>query len=266
MEITKIDINELYHLGGIASLDVFKNIDYLDSGKLTKMPAILICPGGGYGMVSKRESMPVAIEFLSNEFIPFILTYSVGEQFSYPQQLNEVAASIDYIRKNADEYGVDENRIFLIGFSAGGHLVANIGVEYLNYKEYDAKPNGVCLSYPVISREYGISGGTYDYLLRGLPEEEKEFLCKKLSFNSSDLSNFPPCFIWTTADDDCVLALNSISFVYKLVETGIKCEFHMFPTGRHGLSLGTESINNNEPYLPKIRSWVNMCVDFLKSL
>ena len=155
------------------------------------MPAMVVVPGGGYGMVSKREGLPVAMEYLINGFIPFILTYSVGEEYCYPQQLLELAASVDYIRKNADEFGVDVDKIYVVGFSAGGHLVANLGVEYLELQEkYDAKPNGVCLCYPVISREYGASGWTYENLLRKYNEEEKELLLKKLSFTNSNLTNF----------------------------------------------------------------------------
>ena len=173
MVIKKIDIAKIYNLNSIASLDAFNDLDFLDHGRLEKMPAILICPGGGYGMVSKREGMPVAIDFLANGFVPFILNYSVGKDFSYPTQLNELAASIDYIRNNANDYGIDKNKIYVIGFSAGGHLVANIGVEYLSLDQYDAKPNGICLCYPVISSEYGASGNTYENLLENYSSFEK---------------------------------------------------------------------------------------------
>ncbi len=266
MKVNKIDIASLYNINGKANLEIFKEIDFLDTGKLEGMPAILICPGGGYGMVSKREGLPVATHFLARGFIPFILTYSVGEEYCYPQQLTEVAASIDYIRKNAKEFGVDENKIYLIGFSAGGHLVANIGVEYPDFTEYNAKPNGVCLCYPVISAEYGISGSTYDNLLRKYSNEEKEVLLKKLSFNHRDLSKFPPCFIWTTTNDDCVKAQNSIAFAYALAEAGVNCEFHMYPNGRHGLSVANNIVNGEEDYLAKVSTWIDLCVDFLKSL
>ena len=267
MEIKKINIAEVYNLNGNAFLTAFSDLDYLDHGKIKKQPAMLICPGGGYGMVSKREGTPVAIEFLSHGFTPFVLTYSVGKEFSYPTQLNEVAASIDYIRRNADDLGIDEDKIYLIGFSAGGHLVANIGVEYPELADkYDAMPNGVCLCYPVITSEFGYSGGTYDNLLNNYSKEDKEKLLNKLSFTTRDLSKFPPCFIWTTANDGCVMSQNSIAFVSKLVEAKVKCEFHMYPDGKHGISIGTEAINNNEEYLAIVRTWVKLCVDFFKNL
>lgn len=267
MKIERVNISELYNLGGNAELVGITNLDYLDHGTIEKQPVMLICPGGGYGMVSKREGMPVAVEFLSNGFMPFILNYSVGKNFSYPKQLNELAASIDYLRKNADILNINKDQIYLIGFSAGGHLVANVGVEYLNLVDkYDAKPNGVCLCYPVISSEYGFSGGTYDNLLTNYSLDEKEQLLNKLSFNHSDLSKFPPCFIWTTATDNCVMSQNSISFVSKLVDANVKCEFHMYPEGKHGISIGTEEINNNEDYLYQVRTWVKLCVEFFKKL
>ena len=142
MECKKIDIAKLYDLEGVANLEVFKELEYLDTGRLEKMPAMVVVPGGGYGMVSKREGLPVAIEYLNNGFIPFVLTYSVGEEYCYPQQLLELAASVDYIRKNADDFGVDVDKIYVVGFSAGGHLVANLGAEYLELQDkYNAKPN-----------------------------------------------------------------------------------------------------------------------------
>lgn len=265
MEINKINISKIYNLKGNAVLSLINDLEYLDHGKIEKQPAIVICPGGGYGMVSKREGWPVAVDFLSAGFIPFILNYTVGKGFSYPTQLHELLASVDYIRKNADVLGVDKDKIFLIGFSAGGHLVANAGVEYLNYSEkYDAKPNGVCLCYPVISSEYGASGNTYINLLNDYSEIED--LKEKLSFDRVELSMFPPCFIWTTADDNLVSSVNSISFVSKLISSGVKCEFHLYPTGKHGISTGVNLINNNEPYLLKVRTWINLCIDFFNDL
>lgn len=266
MEISKVDIATLYNLGGVANLTVYKDIDFLDNGKVQNLPAILIVPGGGYGFVSLREGTPVAAEFLAKGFVPFILTYSVREEDCYPQQLNELAASVDYIRKNAYEFGINPDKIYLIGFSAGGHLVANLGVEYPSLTNYDAKPNGVCLSYPVISADYGVSGNTYINLLSKYSGEEKELLLKKLSFTHSDLSLFPPAFIWTTATDDCVMSQNSLVFASKLVEANRKCELHMYPEGRHGLSVANTIVNEELDYLPTVRGWVELCINFFKSL
>ena len=124
----------------------------------------------------------------------------------------------------------------------------------------------MCLSYPVISADFGVSGNTYQNLLSKYSGEEKELLLKKLSFNHSDLSLFPPSFIWTTATDDCVMSQNSLVFASKLVEAKRKCELHMYPVGRHGLSVANTIVNEELDYLPTVRGWVELCINFFKSL
>ena len=87
-----------------------------------KRPAVIIVPGGGYEKVSRREGEPTAMQFIARGFQAFVLNYTVGGEkgASYPEQLFEVAACVDYVRKNAAEYGVNSKEIFVIGFSAGG--------------------------------------------------------------------------------------------------------------------------------------------------
>ena len=95
----------------------------VDGRPFKKRPTILVLPGGGYGFVSDREGEPVARYFNAKGFNCFVLRYTINTgEACFPAPLYQAAKAVEHIRKNADEYNVDENRVFVIGFSAGGHL------------------------------------------------------------------------------------------------------------------------------------------------
>ena len=91
---------------------------------LRKRPSILICPGGGYAGCSQREDEPIALHFLPEGYNVFVLTYSTAPH-RFPAQLLEVAAAMELIYENAEEWGCDTEKIAIMGFSAGGHLSAH---------------------------------------------------------------------------------------------------------------------------------------------
>ena len=270
MKITKINIADHYDLDTEAFITIMQPTDMLDRGSIEDLPALLICPGGGYGMVSKREGEPVALEFLARGYVTIILNYSTvttAKSSTYPIQLHELMSAMDYLSKNYNEYGFDPDKIFVMGFSAGGHLACNLGVEYPEHlSNYNINIKGVCLAYPVISSEFGIAGNTYGNLLKGYEGEKRELLLEKLSFDHSNLDKFPPTFIWTTNTDELVSPLNSVAFVQNLSKHKRPCEFHLFPIGPHGLSTASRLINEPIPQLEHVSEWIGMCDKFFKSL
>ena len=123
-------------------------------------PVIVICPGGGYGMVSDREAEPIAMRFLGAGYHAVILRYSVAPAAHYPTALRQLAWTVAYLREHAAEYHIDPNKVVVAGFSAGGHLAASYGVfwkkktflaEELEVDAKQLRPNGLLLSYPVIT-------------------------------------------------------------------------------------------------------------------
>jgi acetyl esterase/lipase len=95
------------------------------------LPAVLICPGGGYHVVGTTEGRPVADKFNEAGYAAFILNYTVGERASFGAggfrdfaPMLDLKAAMRLLHEKADEYGIDEGRIVLAGFSAGGHLAA----------------------------------------------------------------------------------------------------------------------------------------------
>ena len=122
--------------------------------------AILVIPGGGYHAVcGDREGEPIAQAFIPYGYQAFVLNYYVGAEKPYPIQLIQVAKAIKHIKDNAGVYGIDPEQVFVVGFSAGGHLAASSGILWKDPGVKEAvdatygyvKPTGIMLIYPVIS-------------------------------------------------------------------------------------------------------------------
>ena len=93
--------------------------------------ALLVIPGGGYWDVcSEREGEPIAMAFLPHGYNAFVLHYTVGRKKPFPTQLLEAAEAISLIKARAAEYGHGEDEVFVVGFSAGGHLAATTAVHW----------------------------------------------------------------------------------------------------------------------------------------
>ncbi|MBE7080001.1 MAG: alpha/beta hydrolase [Clostridiales bacterium] len=265
------------------TIDLTKEYSFLQGGNLQcilgdcpwdgerpdwNRPAVIVVPGGGYGMVSKREGEPIAHAFLAKGFQTFILWYSVAPDAVYPEQLLQLSVAVDYVKKNAKEMNVNPDEVFVVGFSAGGHLTGNLAVEHQNVSakvgvELDCKPTAVGLAYPVISNINGHQG-SYENLLLGYTEEAQEELMKTLSLNEAVSENTPPAFIWATAQDNVVPADNSLRYAMALAKYGIQYELHIYPFGIHGASTGSDEINVDVPEDQKIKGWINDCAKFFR--
>ena len=120
--------------------------------------AILVIPGGAYGGVCvDREGEPVAMAFLPYGYNAFVLHYTVARKRSFPAQLIEASLAMAHIRSHAEEYGINPDWVFTVGFSAGGHLAASLATMWKLPEIYEAtgipyginKPTGAMLIYPV---------------------------------------------------------------------------------------------------------------------
>ena len=98
-----------------------------DFGRGMLRPAMIICPGGGYGCVcTDREGEPIARKFAAAGFHTFILEYEVNA-LPYPSHLLTACKAIAFVREHAEEWHIDPKKVCIMGFSAGGHLAGSTG-------------------------------------------------------------------------------------------------------------------------------------------
>jgi len=264
--------------------------DYSKSLLIKKRPAVIICPGGGYLDLSDKEQEPVAISFLQKGYQAFILqysNYSNSKVPAYPESLFDVARAISTVRENAAEWNIDYDKIILIGFSAGGHLVtlfSNLWHESwfenkAGKSSEDLKPNAIVSAYPVTdfellekSKNQQTENGNQDTTkfygmvnnaLFGTPNPN-ETQKKQVNAISKVTSKTPPTFLWHTFQDETVDVLNTLAYAKALNEKGVSCEVHVFEKGHHGLSLGTEiSAYSEKDVFPSIQIWFALMCNWL---
>ena len=238
---------------------------------IDKRPLIFICPGGAYAMTSDREAEAVALQFLAAGFHAAVLRYSVAPA-RYPTALLQVAAGFKYLREHAEEFHIDEDKIVIQGASAGGHLAASYGVfwkkktflaEMLHTTPELLKPNGMMLSYPVITSGPKAHRGSFENLLGDRYEE----LVEEMSLEKQVDADTPPAFLWHTTEDDCVPVENSLLFYQALHDQGISVEMHIYPHGPHGLGLANELTAAGDGFgiQPECATWIEHAKTWLKS-
>jgi len=248
-------------------------IDDSEMFRIHKRPMILICPGGGYNHVSDREGEVLALQYLAMGCHTAVLRYSV-EPAVYPTQLLEAAKAMVTIRKNVGEWHIDPDRIFIQGSSAGGHLAAMLGCfwqekwlaeEVSEGNSELLKPNGMILSYPVITSGEFAHRDSFDTLMG---EKASPELLWELSLEKQVTVSTPPAFIWHTFEDGTVPVENSLMFAQALRLKNIPFDLHIYPKGGHGLGLGNEltcSAHGNE-IQPEVNTWIHMVEKFIKNI
>ncbi len=265
---TCIELKKFYEVAG-GTLNAYTIDCPTGDERRWKRPAVIVLPGGGYEHVSKREGANVACQFLARGFQTFVLEYlTVHDGVHYPEQLHELAAAVDYIKNNCAEYHVNRDEIFVLGFSAGGHLAANLAVEHFNIlqitgERLDCKPTAVGLAYPVISSKLRHTR-SFECLLSGYSEEEQRKILPRLNLDEAVSEHTPPAFIWTTAQDSVVPASNSMYFALALAQKNISYELHVYPETNHGSSICDFEVNGECAAYKKNARWVEDCAQFFR--
>ena len=237
--------------------------------------AMIVCPGGAYTSCSDREADPPAIAFLNMGFQVFILRYAVGAYSGNKQPLRELAASVKLVRENAENWLVDDKKIVVCGFSAGGHLAASLGVHWNDPEIVSCcgvenpcllRPDAMVLGYPVITSGKYAHCGSFDNLMGTQKNPELKEL---LSLEKHVGKQVPPTFIWHTLTDQSVPVQNSFLLAEALVREQISLELHIFPEGMHGLSLSNEETMVRETGFgiqKRCQEWINLAGKWLGDL
>ena len=269
-------LHEIIHLNKEYNLETDPTIEIIvpynnDQVLRTKSKAIIVIPGGAYEFVSIREGDPVALAYMKEDFIAIVLKYTV--KTSYPTPMHELACAIDYLRKNCDKYYIDKDKISIIGFSAGGHLVSSYGYlykhpDFINRTKLNPeniKPNCIISSYPVITTGEYTHQTTCNIITGG-----NEELLKLLSVENNIDPTYPPTFVWTTAEDTCVPYINSILFVEALKENNVEHEFFLYPFLDHGLSVISPILypldTLKDQKMQEVSKWFDKSVDFIRKI
>lgn len=271
MNTYKVQLKDNYDVEGGELEFLLADAPYDQPAPEWRRPMVVVVPGGGYWMVSKREGVPVASRFFAKGYQVCVLTYLCNPDGArYPEQLAELAAAVDYVKKNAEKMHVNPDEIFIVGFSAGGHLTADLAVEWQCVKQktgmdLDCRPRAVGLAYPVISHKT-CHADSYKNLLDGYTEEAKAELEKELSLEDRVTEDTPPAFLWTTVEDSCVPPENTLLFALSLQRNKIPYELHVYPKGDHGASTCDWEINPAcAPFMRKNAQWTDDCADFFRS-
>ena len=223
--------------------------------------AVIVCPGGGYGMRADHEGEPVA-RWLNGLGLPaFVLRYRVAP-YRHPYPLADVQRAVRYVRHHAREWGIDPDKIGVLGFSAGGHLTSSVGTHYDAGKadaedpieRQSCRPNAIIPCYPVITMKppYTHEGS----LMNLLGEHPDPALVESLSNETQVTPDTPPTFLWHTADDGAVPVENALLFASALSRNKVPFDLHIYESGRHGLGLAEED--------PHVANWTEACGLWLK--
>jgi len=235
-------------------------------------PAVVICPGGGYRFISAKENENIAVWLNANGFHAFVLNYSIQKGDGLPplrdEPLLDISWAVSLIRSHAQEWHLDSDHITVLGFSAGAHLAASLGVfwnrpdliQTLEIPQGSNRPNALALCYPVlVAGEYS-HRGSFDLLCGENPEDQM-----KMSLEKYVGEQTPPCFMWHTLEDNVVPVENSLIFAAELRRHSIPFELHIFEKGGHGLSTCQADVAASENgIIPENRKWMDLCLTFLK--
>ncbi|MBE6541220.1 MAG: alpha/beta hydrolase [Ruminococcaceae bacterium] len=229
--------------------------------KITKA-TVVILPGGGYSHLAEHEGKGYAEYFNSIGMDAFVCKYRVAPH-KFPLPLLDARRAIRYVRFNAEKFGIDPDRIAVMGSSAGGHLAGLVTnytdpIDFEDIDEIDKIspfPNATILCYAVghMPDSTGVAHkGSFDNLLENRVNVER--YSTDLLVNDST----PPAFIWHTSDDNCVNVINSYLYAKALREHNIPHEMHIFPRGNHGLGLAKN--------VPHVAQWTTLLKNWLAEI
>jgi acetyl esterase/lipase len=226
-------------------------------------PALVICPGGGYGgLAIDHEGYQIADWANSLGMVAVICEYRHrGKGYGHPAPLQDAQRAIRMTRANAKEWNVDQNKVGIIGFSAGGHLVSTVLTHFdagdQNAQDaiarQSSRPDFGILSYAVIGFDKPYTHrGSQQNLLGNNPDPK---LVESLSNESQVTKDTPPTFVWHTFEDTVVPPENAVQFYLGMIHHGVPGELHVYEKGRHGVGLGRD--------VPVTSTWSDLCQRWL---
>ena len=225
--------------------------------------AAIVIPGGSYAVLSYQgEGIKAAKELAKNGITAFILKYRLPSDALMVNKtigpLQDAQQAIKLVREGAAKWGIDVNKVGVIGFSAGGHLASTLATHYEkafidNPNNTNLRPDFLAVVYPVISMQPGITHAQSRDNLLG-----KDASKEMIDLYSNELQvteKTPPTYITHAGDDKLVDVDNSIFFYEKLRHMNVPAEMHLYAKGGHGFLLRQPA-----------EQWASLMVTWMKSI
>ena len=226
--------------------------------------SVIICPGGGYAILAiDKEGTRVAEEFNKWGVTAFVLKYRLPDDSINMDRslapLQDAQQAIRFVRNNAKEFGVEKNKIGIMGFSAGGHL-ASTAATHFNFKAdasnsdtTSARPDFAILIYPVISFDstFGHKGSRNNLIGANATKEKTDFYSNELQVTATT----PPIFLLHAGDDATVPVENSIRFYQACIKNKVPAELHLYPKGGHGFGMYNKTTDDN--WMERLKNWLS---------
>ncbi len=217
---------------------------YWPDAPATGAPAVVIFPGGGYQRLAFDKEGVAAARWLNELGVAaFVVKYRMVE-YGHPAPLLDGLRAVRHVRANAATWGLDPERIGVLGFSAGGHLAGSVALRsaFTHSDLADdpkgrvsARPDFAILLYPVVTMEDPHTHkGSREALLGKDPSEKTR---REHSLEHQVGSSAPPLFLVHGSGDQSVPVENSLMLFEAALPKSPKSELHIYQTDRHGFGL-----------------------------
>jgi acetyl esterase/lipase len=239
---------------------------FLPSKKNATGEAVVICPGGGYGILAYDwEGSDIARWLNSQGIAAFVLKYRLPGSKSnivpHKSPLMDAQRALRMVRFHAEQWNIDPGKIGIMGFSAGGHLASTLSTHYDGgdpsstdpMEQVSCRPDFSILVYPVISFSDPFThSGSRRNLLGENPDPE---LVKYFSNELQVTEDTPPAILIHSEDDKSVPVENSLLYFKALRTNEITSELHIYPYGGHGFSLAIGQ-GHLETWPDRVIQWI----------
>lgn len=244
-EVTIFDTTDIVRVRNVQKPDIAV---FLPSKKNSTGEAVVICPGGGYGILAYDwEGSDIARWLNSEGIAAFVLKYRLPGAKSniipHKSPLMDAQRAMRLVRFHADKWNIDPGKVGVMGFSAGGHLASTLSTHFDSgdptnddpVERESCRPDFSILVYPVISftKEYTHAGSRENLLGKYADPQLAEHFSNELQVSEET----PPAILIHSGDDDAVPVENSMVYYHALQKSGINSELHIYPYGGHGYSL-----------------------------
>lgn len=222
---------------------------YLPTKQIATGEAVVIFPGGGYGILAYDWEGTDFAKWLNAQGIAGIVVkyrLPISKSLTDPKEvpLMDAQRAIRLVRQHAEAWNINPAKVGVMGFSAGGHLASTLSTQYnheVNRSKdpidaLSARPDFSVLVYPVISfRDAAVHSGSRKNLIG---ENAAQELMDRFSGELNVNAETPPTFLVHAQDDKGVPIENSLLYYQALHKHGVKASLHIYPTGGHGFAFG----------------------------